>query len=208
VLSGGGLSGLKQLHIESARLDCRAGCLGGGVQIVSSGRCLFWAAQDHLRLRSGLAARAAGGVLLARSSDGQILCGCLRGQFGACGDAELGEDVGQVHLDGAGSDEQPPGDRHRSCSVIELLGVVGPLTDPTAHGGPAEDAFDLVLLFRAGHAAADDRLRLLASPVAPAAWMLDHDTDSYYKISAPSWTSSPRAISPGTGSSTTSRCTG
>jgi pimeloyl-ACP methyl ester carboxylesterase len=30
-------------------------------------------------------------------------------------------------------------------SVIELLGVVGPLTDPAAHGGSAEDAFDLVL---------------------------------------------------------------
>jgi pimeloyl-ACP methyl ester carboxylesterase len=30
-------------------------------------------------------------------------------------------------------------------SVIELLGVVGPLTDPTAHGGSAEDAFDLVV---------------------------------------------------------------
>src|SRR3954467_6706996 len=29
-------------------------------------------------------------------------------------------------------------------SVIELLGVVGPLTDPIAHGGRAEDAFDLV----------------------------------------------------------------
>ncbi len=30
-------------------------------------------------------------------------------------------------------------------SVIELLEVIGPLTDPTAHGGPAEDAFHLVL---------------------------------------------------------------
>ena len=30
-------------------------------------------------------------------------------------------------------------------SVIELLEVVGPLTDPAAHGGRAEDAFDLVL---------------------------------------------------------------
>jgi pimeloyl-ACP methyl ester carboxylesterase len=30
-------------------------------------------------------------------------------------------------------------------SVIELLEVVGPLTDPTAHGGAAEDAFHLVL---------------------------------------------------------------
>ena len=30
-------------------------------------------------------------------------------------------------------------------SVIELLEAVGPLVDPTAHGGRAEDAFDLVL---------------------------------------------------------------
>jgi pimeloyl-ACP methyl ester carboxylesterase len=30
-------------------------------------------------------------------------------------------------------------------SVMELLEAVGPLTDPTAHGGTAEDAFDLVL---------------------------------------------------------------
>jgi pimeloyl-ACP methyl ester carboxylesterase len=30
-------------------------------------------------------------------------------------------------------------------SVVELLESIGPLTDPTAHGGRAEDAFDLVL---------------------------------------------------------------
>lgn len=30
-------------------------------------------------------------------------------------------------------------------SVFELLNVIGPLTDPTAHGGKAEDAFHLVL---------------------------------------------------------------
>jgi pimeloyl-ACP methyl ester carboxylesterase len=30
-------------------------------------------------------------------------------------------------------------------SVIEMLNVVGPLTDPTAHGGDAEDAFDVVV---------------------------------------------------------------
>jgi pimeloyl-ACP methyl ester carboxylesterase len=30
-------------------------------------------------------------------------------------------------------------------SVLELIDSVGPLTDPTAHGGRAEDAFDLVL---------------------------------------------------------------
>jgi pimeloyl-ACP methyl ester carboxylesterase len=30
-------------------------------------------------------------------------------------------------------------------SIVELLGVIGPLTNPTAHGGRAEDAFDVVL---------------------------------------------------------------
>ena len=30
-------------------------------------------------------------------------------------------------------------------SVVEMLSVLGPLTDPTAHGGSAEDAFDVVI---------------------------------------------------------------
>jgi pimeloyl-ACP methyl ester carboxylesterase len=30
-------------------------------------------------------------------------------------------------------------------SIVEMIGSVGPLTDPTAHGGSAEDAFHLVL---------------------------------------------------------------
>jgi pimeloyl-ACP methyl ester carboxylesterase len=155
-------------------------------------------------------------------------------------------------------------------SVIELLDSVGPLTDPTAHGGTAEDAFHLVLpsipgygfsgeptdvgwdLGRVGRAWAELMSRLgytryvaqggdvgagvtdtmshqgpqgligihtnlfvpalagtmptdteeeraaaaqiaifrqsgngyfIDSPVALAAWMLDHDTDAYYKIS-------------------------
>ena len=37
-------------------------------------------------------------------------------------------------------------------SVIELLETVGPLTDPTAHGGHAEDAFHLVLPSIPGYA--------------------------------------------------------
>src|SRR5262249_6317028 len=30
-------------------------------------------------------------------------------------------------------------------SIIEQLKIIGPLTDPTAHGGRAEDAFDVVI---------------------------------------------------------------
>src|SRR5215470_5243560 len=30
-------------------------------------------------------------------------------------------------------------------SVLEMLGVIGPLTDPAAHGGNAEDAFHVVI---------------------------------------------------------------
>jgi pimeloyl-ACP methyl ester carboxylesterase len=40
-------------------------------------------------------------------------------------------------------------------SIIELLEVVGPLTDPTAHGGSAEDAFDLVLPSLPGYGFSD-----------------------------------------------------
>ena len=32
-----------------------------------------------------------------------------------------------------------------SGSLVELLGIIGPLTDPTAHGGGAADAFDVVI---------------------------------------------------------------
>ena len=41
-------------------------------------------------------------------------------------------------------------------SVIELLEVVGPLTDPTAHGGGAEDAFDVVLPSLPGYGFSDE----------------------------------------------------
>jgi len=133
-------------------------------------------------------------------------------------------------------------------SVIEQLGVIGPLTDPAAHGAAAEDAFHLVvpsmpgygfsgqpaeagwdpgriaqawaqLMRRLGYdryvaqggdqgAWVTDQMgrqapegligihmnllvtrpqtigyALTDSPLALAAWMLDHDTDSYYKIS-------------------------
>src|SRR5262252_2796928 len=41
-------------------------------------------------------------------------------------------------------------------SVIELLGVVGPLTDPAAHGAAAGDAFDLVLPSLPGYGFSDE----------------------------------------------------
>lgn len=40
-------------------------------------------------------------------------------------------------------------------SILELLKVIGPLTDPTAHGGAAEDAFDLVLPSMPGYGFSD-----------------------------------------------------
>ena len=198
-----------------------------------------------------------------------------------------GVDIHFIHVESAHENALPLVMTHGwPGSVIELLEVVGPLTDPTAHGGRAEDAFDLVLpslpgygfsgeprevgwdvgrvarawaelmnrlgytryvaqggdvgsavtdamgrqapegllgihinLLLAGPAGADQRpsesdkeraaldalatfntsgrgyfleqatrpqtigYALLDSPVALAAWMLDHDTDSYYKIS-------------------------
>ena len=52
-------------------------------------------------------------------------------------------------------------------SVIEMLGVVGPLTDPTAHGGRAEDAFDLVLPSLPGYGfSAAPTLVLVSEPAA------------------------------------------
>jgi pimeloyl-ACP methyl ester carboxylesterase len=41
-------------------------------------------------------------------------------------------------------------------SVVELLEAVGPLTDPTAHGGSAEDAFHLVLPSLPGYGFSDE----------------------------------------------------
>jgi pimeloyl-ACP methyl ester carboxylesterase len=56
-------------------------------------------------------------------------------------------------------------------SVIELLGVVGPLTDPTAHGGRAEDAFHLVLPSLPGYGFSNEPTEVGWDPVRIArAW--------------------------------------
>ena len=47
-----------------------------------------------------------------------------------------------------------------------MLGVVGPLTDPTAHGGRAEDAFDLVLPSLPGYSFSGQPTAAAGTPAA------------------------------------------
>jgi pimeloyl-ACP methyl ester carboxylesterase len=57
-----------------------------------------------------------------------------------------GEDIHFIHVKSPSADALPLIMTHGwPGSVIELLETVGPLTDPTAHGGRVEDAFDVVL---------------------------------------------------------------
>jgi pimeloyl-ACP methyl ester carboxylesterase len=57
-----------------------------------------------------------------------------------------GEDIHFIHVKSGHEGALPLIMTHGwPGSVIELLETVGPLTDPTAHGGNAEDAFHLVL---------------------------------------------------------------
>jgi pimeloyl-ACP methyl ester carboxylesterase len=57
-----------------------------------------------------------------------------------------GLDIHFIHVESRHEDALPLIITHGwPGSVIEMLDVVGPLTDPTAHGGTAEDAFHLVL---------------------------------------------------------------
>jgi pimeloyl-ACP methyl ester carboxylesterase len=64
-----------------------------------------------------------------------------------------GVDVHFIHVKSRHDDALPLIMTHGwPGSVIELLETVGPLTDPTAHGGRAEDAFDLVLPSVPGYA--------------------------------------------------------
>jgi pimeloyl-ACP methyl ester carboxylesterase len=57
-----------------------------------------------------------------------------------------GLDIHFIHVESAHKDALPLIMTHGwPGSVVELLETIGPLTDPTAHGGSAEDAFHLVL---------------------------------------------------------------
>ena len=59
-------------------------------------------------------------------------------------------------------------------SVFELLKVVDPLTNPTAHGGRAEDAFDLVLPSYPGYG-------FSGKPTAPG-WGPDHVGRAFHEL--------------------------
>ena len=57
-------------------------------------------------------------------------------------------------------------------SIIEQLKVIGPLTDPTAYGGKAEDAFDVVIPSLPGHGFSGKPTELGWDPVRVAkAWI-------------------------------------
>jgi pimeloyl-ACP methyl ester carboxylesterase len=57
-----------------------------------------------------------------------------------------GLDIHFIHVESTHQDALPLVMTHGwPGSVVELLETIGPLTDPTAHGGRAEDAFHLVL---------------------------------------------------------------
>jgi pimeloyl-ACP methyl ester carboxylesterase len=75
-----------------------------------------------------------------------------------------GVDVHFIHVRSQHEDALPVIITHGwPGSVIEMLEVVGPLTDPTAHGGSAEDAFDVVIPSIPGYG-------LSAEPAEPGWW--------------------------------------
>jgi pimeloyl-ACP methyl ester carboxylesterase len=68
-----------------------------------------------------------------------------------------GVDVHFIHVKSQHEDALPLIMTHGwPGSVVELLEAVGPLTDPTAHGGSAEDAFHLVLPSLPGYGFSDE----------------------------------------------------
>jgi pimeloyl-ACP methyl ester carboxylesterase len=77
-----------------------------------------------------------------------------------------GLDIHFIHVESAHDDALPLIMTHGwPGSVIELLETVGPLTDPTAHGGRAEDAFHLVLPSIPGYGFSDEPTELGWGPI-------------------------------------------
>jgi pimeloyl-ACP methyl ester carboxylesterase len=75
-----------------------------------------------------------------------------------------GVDVHFIHVRSEHEDALPVIITHGwPGSIIEMLEVIGPLTDPTAHGGSADDAFDVVIPSIPGYG-------LSAEPTEPGWW--------------------------------------
>jgi pimeloyl-ACP methyl ester carboxylesterase len=76
-----------------------------------------------------------------------------------------GVDIHFIHVKSPHADALPLIMTHGwPGSVRELLDVVGPLTDPTAYGGRAEDAFDLVLPSLPGYGLSEEPTELGWNP--------------------------------------------
>jgi len=77
-----------------------------------------------------------------------------------------GLDIHFIHVESAHKNALPLIMTHGwPGSVVELLETIGPLTDPTAHGGGAEDAFHLVLPSIPGYGFSDEPSELGWGPI-------------------------------------------
>src|SRR5690348_1748654 len=77
-----------------------------------------------------------------------------------------GIDIHFIHVQSAHENALPLVMTHGwPGSIIELLGTIGPLTDPTAHGGRAEDAFHLVIPSIPGYGFSDEPTELGWGPI-------------------------------------------
>jgi pimeloyl-ACP methyl ester carboxylesterase len=86
-----------------------------------------------------------------------------------------GAEIHFIHVRSAHEDALPLIMTHGwPGSVIELLDTVGPLTDPTAHGGSAEDAFHLVLPSLPGYG--------LSSEPVEIGWDLDRTARAWAEL--------------------------
>jgi len=71
-----------------------------------------------------------------------------------------------IHVQSAHADALPLIMTHGwPGSIVELLETIGPLTDPTAHGGRADDAFHLVLPSIPGYGFSDEPTELGWGPI-------------------------------------------
>ena len=85
-----------------------------------------------------------------------------------------GVDIHFIHLRSKHEDALPIIVTHGwPGSIIEQLKIIGPLTDPTAHGASAEDAFDVVIPSLPGHGFSGKPTRLGWDPIRIArAWIV------------------------------------